>query len=198
MERSKVEVDAEWWRELQARDAHLQAEIEKLSKGIYANTTYPEALIQGSAIDSAVALIMDRKILLLQIHDMRKRADEEREIKTVLYRSYEANACRLTGELATTKEELEKSIRLNAELLALLKKVDAVFAEPKIVDTGHGPILEIPYEVAAGVRGAMVNTSSKRKAASHCYEAPGCSVPHHPCLCGCEGCWAAKRKGEAT
>lgn len=58
----------------------------------------------------------------------------------------------------------ESAERLNGELLALLKKIDVVFESPTIheSDSGFAPTLEIPYEVAAGVKGALSNTSLNR------------------------------------
>lgn len=58
--------------ELQAEIERLKAEVERLSIGILENTTYPEPLINGSAVDSAIALIKHRKDVLLQLREARK------------------------------------------------------------------------------------------------------------------------------
>lgn len=104
--------------------------------------------------------------MILQIEGMKKGRDEDsniihRQDGEILELKERLRKMRCAFEVSSTDREKELD-RLNGELLALLKKVDAVFQEPNIIDTGHGPILEIPYEVAAGVRGAMVNTSLKR------------------------------------
>lgn len=60
-------------------------------------------------------------------------------------------------------KKIEDANRLNGELVALLKKIDGFFENPKIVPFEKTLILEVPYEIAAGVKGALVASSLKRK-----------------------------------
>lgn len=60
---------------------------------------------------------------------------------------------RIMSAIHEEKRTLELQVR---DLTDLLRKVDGVFENPSIVHAGDQLVLDIPYEVAAGVKGALL------------------------------------------
>jgi len=54
------------------------------------------------------------------------------------------------------REKLRVALLQVRDLLDVLRKVDAFFEDPKIVTAGDRLVLDIPYETAAGVKGALL------------------------------------------
>lgn len=59
------------------------------------------------------------------------------------------------------RERLDSVNRLNSEMLELIRKIDAYFESPKIKLFEKDVILDIPYEIAAGVK-SVLTTPQKR------------------------------------
>lgn len=55
--------------------AQLKLQIELLSKGIHDNTTYPEPLINGSAVETAIALLKDRQEKIRLNRELQNRVE---------------------------------------------------------------------------------------------------------------------------
>lgn len=80
----------------------------------------------------------------------------------VEYHSFQAKCIELLREDVKVKD-----LRIG-ELLDLLKKIDAFFENPKIILIGNTLVLDIPYEIAAGVRGTIVDRKPNQISVTGC------------------------------
>jgi hypothetical protein len=65
-------------------------------------------------------------------------------------------------ETACWKDERDRLRLQNGELLALMKKIDAFFEDPRILVGSHTVVLDVPYEIAVGVKAALTDTTLKQ------------------------------------
>lgn len=107
-----------------------------------------ELLCSGYAFDDEIAEKMAVAVdkvqeLELQLDEMTKTAQAKND------------------KWIETSRKLHDANRLNGEMLALIRKIDAFFENPRILTGPHAVVLDIPYEIAAGVK-AVLTTPQKR------------------------------------
>lgn len=89
-------------------------------------------------------------------------------------------------QIADLQKSLSEVVKERDAALLQVSEARKAFEE---IYKNEGPGLDGSSENASGriARLALERLTEKQKG-DHCYEAPGCSIPYHPCLCGCDGC----------